>query len=174
MTNMNNHRKRKQRAANPAWPFRSHNSSPIEWWRLLPRENFRDAEKLVLNVSLERVTILHANPKLKSALAGSTEAALSAALAVLPFDEITLEIDLIMSSVLRCALNGSPAAALVLESVLDSTRLRHDYAAELSESWCADPAWGTSFPPALPSVEETALSEAVYEYFSTKDGRASA
>lgn len=172
MTVDNKHHKR-PRVRKDAWPFKSQNSSPLAWWRLLPRKHFRDAERLVLDVSLERVAVLHAKPQLRAALGGSTEATLRAALSELPIREISLNVDLIMSTVLRSALNGSPAAMLVLESVLGDTDLGHHHAAELSESWRIEYARSFRSVPALPNVEETALSEAVYEYLKTETGRAS-
>ena len=68
-------------------------------------------------------------------LRGEVAAAVAVALALMPIAEVTLEVDLAMTAVLRGALAGDGPAALVLAHVLGHADIGHPFAAELSASW---------------------------------------
>ena len=59
------------------------------------------------------------------------------AYSLMPIGEATLEADLAMTAVLRGALDGDAAAALVLSHVIGSAELHYPFAMELSASWLA-------------------------------------
>jgi hypothetical protein len=54
---------------------------------------------------------------------------------MMPIGEMTLEVDLAMTAVLRGALAGDGPAALVLAHALGHTEIGHPFATELSASW---------------------------------------
>lgn len=66
-----------------------------------------------------------------------TTAAITTALALMPIEETTLEVDLAMTTVVRGALDGDAVAALVLSHVMGHAALDHPFATELSPSWLA-------------------------------------
>lgn len=121
--------------ANRPWPLSSQDAPPLAWWRTLPSDKFRDAEKLLLLVTLERIAVLRGTGELYAAQRGDAAAAIAAALSVMPIQDFTLEVDITMTALLRCAVEGDSAAALVLANVLGRTDL--DLATELSASWFA-------------------------------------
>ncbi|OSI65601.1 hypothetical protein BSZ21_21020 [Bradyrhizobium canariense] len=121
--------------ANRPWPFSSQDTPPLAWWRTLPSDKLRDAEKLLLLVTLERIEVLRGPAELHAAQRGDAAAAIAAALSVTPIQDFTLEVDIRMTALLRCAAEGDSAAALVLANLLGRTDL--DLATELSASWFA-------------------------------------
>jgi hypothetical protein len=121
--------------ANRPWPLKSEDAPPLQWWRTLPSDKLRDAEKLLLLVTLERIEVLRGTAELRAAQSGDAAAAIAAALSVTPIQDFTLDVDITMTALLRCAADGDSAAALVLANVLGRTSL--DRATELSASWFA-------------------------------------
>ncbi len=119
--------------ANRLWPLSSQDTPPLAWWRTLPSDKFRDAEKLLLLVTLERIAVLRGTSELGAAQRGDAAAAIAAALSVMPVQDFTLKVDITMTALLRCAVEGDNAAALVLANVLSRTGL--NLATELSASW---------------------------------------
>jgi hypothetical protein len=128
-------RNRASSLANRPWPLSSEDAPAIAWWRTLPCDKLRDAEKLLVLVTLERVEVLRGAAELRAAQKGDAAAAIAAALAVMPIQDFTLDVDITMTALLRCAVEGDSAAALVLANVLGRADL--DRATELSASWFA-------------------------------------
>lgn len=172
MTNPKMHNN-KRHMSNRHWPFRSQSTSPLAWWRTLPSDKFRDAEKYVLGVTLDRVDVLRPNAKLSAALRGNAAAAIAAAYSYLPIEDLTLEADMAMSTVLRWAIDGNPACTLVLATVLKRTDVGHSFGAELSASWFFKHTINPN-RDMRPSVDEAALVEAVHEHYVMIDERGSA
>ncbi|MDE5462211.1 hypothetical protein [Bradyrhizobium sp. CSS354] len=145
--------------------FSSLDTSPIAWWRTLPSDKLRDAEKLLLVVTLERIALLRGPAELQAAQKGDAAAAIATALSVMPIRKFTLEVDITMTALLRCAAEGDSAAALVLANVLSRTDL--DHATELSASWFVQhidrSPHRRSFSP-----EETASLTALRERYDDK------
>ncbi|MDO9297973.1 hypothetical protein [Bradyrhizobium sp.] len=109
--------------------------SPLAWWRTLPEEAFRDAERLLLLATLEQIEMAHGGDDFAAALKGDAAAAIGVAFTLMPIEEMTLKVDIAMTALLRCALERNAAAALVLAQVLGLTDLGHSYAVELAASW---------------------------------------
>jgi hypothetical protein len=126
------------RLSTSAWPFNPQDTSPLAWWRMLPSDLFRDAEHLLLIASLESIRVLGGEEELAGALRGDAAAAVGQALALLPIQEVTLRVDIVMTALLRCALSGDAATALVLANLLHRIELDHPLATDLSASWYAD------------------------------------
>jgi hypothetical protein len=125
------------RPATRAWPFNPEDTSPLAWWRTLPSDLLRDAETLLAYATLGKIEVLSGSRTFAAALRGDTTAAITTALALMPIEETTLEVDLAMTAVLRGALDGDAMAALVLSHVIGRAELDHPFATELSASWLA-------------------------------------
>ena len=123
------------RAFDRAWPFNPDDTSPLAWWRTLPSDRLRDAEALLVNTTLDRIGVMRGGDAFTAALRGEVAAAVAMALALMPVGEVTLEVDLAMTAVLRGALAGDGPAALVLAHVLGHAEVAHPFATELSASW---------------------------------------
>jgi hypothetical protein len=109
----------------------------LAWWRTLPFDLLRDAEKLLLQATLERIEVLHGANAFRPALRGDAAAAIAVAFVLMPVEDFTLEVDIAMTALLRCAVEGDSAAALVLANIVSRTGFDHSHATELSASWYA-------------------------------------
>ncbi|MEH2562404.1 hypothetical protein [Bradyrhizobium sp. AZCC 2289] len=117
------------------WPFKAENVSPLQWWRTLPSDAFRDAEQILLLTTVERIGVLHGGDDLAAALAGDAAAAIGVAFSLMPIETATLTVDIAMTALCRCALARNAAAALVMAQVIGLTDLNHGLATELAASW---------------------------------------
>ena len=84
-----------------AWPFTAEDAPPLAWWRMLPSGLFRDAEHLLVRTTLDRLTIMKENRKWSEALRGDAAAAVRIAIAAMPIEETTPEVDIAMTAALR-------------------------------------------------------------------------
>lgn len=165
VTTMKTQPKKTIALADRPWPLRSQDATPLAWWRWLPSHKLRDAEALLIDATLARIVVLRTDRDLRAALRGDAAAAIAAAFTLLPIEELTLEADIAMTALLRCALNGNPASALALSNILGRTGLTHPFATELAASWHAkNSPYRIRF-----SVEEAALTEAIHEYFAAAE-----
>jgi hypothetical protein len=110
-------------------------TSPLCWWRMLPAEAFRPDDYLDIGFALEEIGMVLGGTGIEPALYGDADAAISFVLEVLPITEVTLKVDIIMTPVLRCALNGDLRAALVLAHIVERAGLDPAAAADLCASW---------------------------------------
>jgi hypothetical protein len=145
-----------------SWPFNAEDTSPLAWWRTLPSDALRDAEHLLLPATLEGITVLHGGDKFTAALRGDAVAAIGVAFSLMPIEAMTLQVDIAMTALLRCALERNAAAALVLAQVLGLTDLGHSLATELAASWFARGLRHSADPRKF-SQAETALLAAFRE-----------
>ncbi len=122
-------------AADRAWPFNPDDTSPLAWWRTLPPDRLGEAETLLVNATLDSIGVMRGGDIFTAALRGEVAAAIAVALAMMPIEEVTLEVDLAMTAVLRGALAGNGPAALLLAHVLAHADIGHPFATELSASW---------------------------------------
>ncbi|MBI1201935.1 MAG: hypothetical protein GC182_05435 [Rhodopseudomonas sp.] len=118
------------------WPFNVDDVTTLEWWRTMPADHLSDVERRHLGATLEKICILKDHRWL-SALGGDAAASIAIAIGAMPTDQVTLEVDLAMSALALCALDGSAGAALVLAHVLRRTPLDHPFGTDLSASWLA-------------------------------------
>ena len=119
------------------WPFKAEDISPLAWWRTLPSDAFGDAERLFLPATLDQIDVLHGGDDFAAALKGEPAAAIGVAFSLMPITQVTLQADIALTALLRCAVERNAAAALVLAQVLGLTDLGHPYAIELAKSWLA-------------------------------------
>jgi hypothetical protein len=124
-----------ERPAECPWPLEAAYASPLAWWRTLPSDAFRDAERLLLLATLDQISLLDGGDDFTAALQGDAAAAIEVAFSLMPIEEVTLKADIAMTALLRCALERNAAAALVLAQVLGLTELGHPFATELAASW---------------------------------------
>ena len=119
------------------WPFKADGTSPLAWWRTLPPDAFGDAERLLLQATLDQIDVLHGGDDFAAALKGNPAAAIGVAFSLMPVEEMTLKVDIAMTTLLQCVLERNAATALVLAQILGLTDLGHPFATELATSWLA-------------------------------------
>ncbi|MCK1782766.1 MULTISPECIES: hypothetical protein [unclassified Bradyrhizobium] len=117
------------------WPFKADDTTPLAWWRTLPSDAFGNAERLILLATLESIDVLHSGDDCAAAMKGDPAAAIGFAFSLMPINDMTLQVDIAMTALLRCALERNAAAALVLAQVTGLTDLGHPYAIEIAASW---------------------------------------
>jgi hypothetical protein len=117
------------------WPHEPDQTSPLAWWRRLPPDSFRAAERSLLLATLGNVRVLHGGDDLAAVLRGDAAAAIGAALSLMPITEITLPVDVTMTSLLNTALRCDARSALVMSQIIGLTDLDHELATELAASW---------------------------------------
>ncbi|ACF00044.1 hypothetical protein Rpal_1508 [Rhodopseudomonas palustris TIE-1] len=111
---------------------------PYTWWRVYTAEQNVPLAS-VIAAALDRLSAT--DPDLRAALHG--DAILAVKLAInqqgrtTPFEILT---DMVMTALMRCALNGSVAAAVVLANIIRSCRFDHQRGVRLAASWFAFPA----------------------------------
>lgn len=124
------------RQAQSPWPFNLGDVTPLEWWRTMPADHLGDMQHLHLSATLEKIWVMKDRQWL-SALRGDAAASIAIAIGAMPIEQVTLEVDLAMSALALCALEGSAGAALVLAHILKRTELDHPFGKDLSASWLA-------------------------------------
>lgn len=125
--------------AAPIWPFSAKDSTPLTWWRRLPAHVLRDRERAQISETLRYVDVLRSDAEFRAALNGDADAAIATALSMMPINSIDFHTDIAMTALLRCALAGQAAAALVLAQIVGLTDVGHALSRELSVSWLG---WG--------------------------------
>ena len=119
-----------------AWPIRLDDVTPLEWWRTMPANHLGEGQQRVLGEILDKVSLVKSGQWL-SAMRGDAAASIAVVIEAMPVNRITLEVDLIMTALMVCALGGNPGAVLVLAHILHRAPLDHPFAQELSISWLA-------------------------------------
>jgi hypothetical protein len=117
------------------WPYCADDGPPLAWWRMLPAHLYRDAERLDVRETLERLAVIDGGEDFTAALQGDPAAAIAVALSFMPIREVSFKVDIAMTVLLRCALNDAPAAALVLSHVLGRAEWEGTLATDLATSW---------------------------------------
>jgi hypothetical protein len=126
-----------KRSPDQRWPLRAEDTSPLQWWRTLSSDEFRDAEQLLLRATLQRIRVLRGNDQLTAALGGDPAAAIDVAFTLMPIETFTLKVDIAMTALARCAIDRSAAAALVMAQIIGLTEFDHGLAMGLAASWYA-------------------------------------
>jgi hypothetical protein len=118
-----------------SWPFKARDTAPLAWWRTLPPDVFRDAERLLLLATLDGICVLNGGAGFAAAISGDATAAIGVGFSKMPITERTLTADIAMTALLRCALERNATAALVLAQIIGLTELEHTFGAALAASW---------------------------------------
>jgi hypothetical protein len=119
-----------------SWPINLDDVTPLEWWRTMPANHLGETPQLVLRGTLSKISLMQGRQWL-AAIRGDAAASIAAAIEAMPIDQISLEVDLMMTALMVCALDGNAGAALVLAHILHRVPLEHPFAQELSLSWLA-------------------------------------
>jgi hypothetical protein len=120
--------------AQKLWPFHLSDVTPLAWWRTMPADHLGDVELIQLRAMMGKISVMKDHQWL-SALRGDAPASIAIAIAAMPIDRVTLEVDLAMSALALCALECSAGAALVLSHILRRTPLDHPFGRDLAASW---------------------------------------
>jgi hypothetical protein len=109
---------------------------PTAAWRTLRAEHFGAEDRASLRRALAN-TVLFGKDKSKwsEALAGNVPAAVSVAVSFIPVDEITVQLDLAMTVLTLFAIDGDPAAAIVLSNILRHMPGAHAHHRQIAASW---------------------------------------
>ena len=112
-----------------------HSVPPLHWWRRLPAPAFTAAHVAVLRKAIAGIIIAD-EPNWPAAEKGDAVAAVGVALRAIKSREWPSPGgDLVMSALLRCAIVGSPTAALVLEFALGRMANNDPACAAVAASW---------------------------------------
>ena len=141
-----------------SWPFKARDTAPLAWWRTLPPDVFRDAERLLLLATLDGICVLNGGAGFAAAISGDATAAIGVAFSKMPITEITLTADIAMTALLRCALEHNAAAALVLAQIIGLTELEHAFSIALAESWYTHALHHSADPRKLGQAEAVLLA----------------
>jgi hypothetical protein len=109
--------------------------SPLSLWRMLPADLLGAADLLELCSALDEIATMPEGSGLEPALDGDPDAAIAFVLSAMPIRKIDLQVEIAMTAVLRCALDGDLRAALVLAHVIDRADLDPRHTADLCASW---------------------------------------
>jgi len=90
---------------------------PLSLWRTL-RANEFEASDLAAIEGLLANTVLLGQPKWRGAAAGDVPSAVAVAVSFMPVDNITVQVDIAMTALIRCAAEGDFAAAIVAANIL--------------------------------------------------------
>ena len=108
---------------------------PLHWWRCLPATAFEIAHVAVLKRAISGIGLIR-EPLWPAAANGDAAAAVGVALrAITRHRKPTPTLDLIMSALLRCALEGSSAAGVTLWYALDRLTAAEPAYAPVAASW---------------------------------------
>jgi hypothetical protein len=151
-----------KRPPDQPWPLKAEDTPPLQWWRTLPPDAFRDAEQLLLLATLEQIRVLRGSDDLTAALGGDPAAAIDMAFSLMPIETFTLEVDIAMTALARCAIERNAAAALVIAQIIGLTKFDHGLAIDLAASWYAH-GRRYSTDPGKFSEAETVLLAAILE-----------
>jgi hypothetical protein len=110
--------------------------TPLEWWRTMPANHLGEGPQCVLREMLDKVSLVKRRQWL-SAMRGDAATSIAVAIEAMPINRITLEVDLMMTALMVCALDGNSGAVLVLAHILHRAPLDHPFGQELSISWLA-------------------------------------
>jgi hypothetical protein len=90
---------------------------PLSLWRTLRADEF-EANELAAIKGLLANTVLLGQPKWRGAVAGDVPSAVAVAVSFMPVDTITVQVDIAMTALIRCAAEGDFAAAIVAANIL--------------------------------------------------------
>jgi hypothetical protein len=103
-------------------------------WRTLRALDFSFHDLTSMRALLAKTTLL-GQPKWAAAVAGDGPAAVAVAISFIPAGQITPSLDLAMTALIACAIEGDPGAAIVASNILrhlpDATPCHH----QIATSW---------------------------------------
>jgi hypothetical protein len=137
-------------------------------WRTLRALDFSFHDLTSMRALLAKTTLL-GQPKWAAAVAGDGPAAVAVAISFIPAEEITMSMDLAMTALIACAIEGDPGAAIVASNILrhlpDATPRHHQIAA----SWFVSNLATCAFRKAGGAVTEAAPHTKAVEGIETSE-----
>jgi hypothetical protein len=119
--------------------YAGHLVPPLHWWRRLPAPAFTAAHVVVIRRAVAGIFII-GEPGWPAAAKGDPAAAIGVVLRQIKrHRRPSPGVDLVMSALLRCAIEGNNSAALVLSYVLDRIAGADPACTHLAASWQARP-----------------------------------
>ena len=113
---------------------------PLYWWRRLPATDFGPAHIAVIKKAISGIGLV-GEPHWPAAADGDPAAAIGVALRAIERHRTpTPGIDLVMSALLRCAIEGSAAASFVLANALSGFAAGDPACAAVAASWRSNAA----------------------------------
>jgi hypothetical protein len=94
-----------------------HQDNPLSSWRTLRALDFSFHDLTSMRALLAKTTLL-GQPKWAAAVAGDGPAAVAVAISFIPAGQITPSLDLAMTALIACAIEGDPGAAIVASNIL--------------------------------------------------------
>jgi len=104
-------------AARRAGTRRAPARNPLTAWRTVRAGKFTSEDLVAIKEMLSKTALL-GDPRWDEAVAGDVPSAVAVAVSFLPIDVITLQVDLALTALVRFAIEGDPAAAIVLSNIL--------------------------------------------------------
>ena len=112
-----------------------HSVPPLQWWRRLPAHAFTGMHVTTIQRAVTGISIIN-EPCWPAAAKGNPVAAVGVALrAIKRCRTPSPGFDLVMSALLRCSIEGSSTAALVLEYALGRIAAKDPVCAAVAASW---------------------------------------
>jgi hypothetical protein len=111
-----------------------HLDNQLSSWRTLRALDYSFHDLTSMRALLAKTTLL-GQPKWAAAVGGDGPAAVAVAISFIPAEQITLSMDLAMTALIACAIEGDPGAAIVASNILrhlpDATPRHH----QIATSW---------------------------------------
>ena len=107
---------------------------PLTLWRTLDAQQFSSRDVKSLRALLAKTSLL-GQPKWAAAVNGDAPAAVAVAVSFIPADELTLPLDLAMTALIACAVEGDPGAAIVVSNILLNLRSASPRHQQIAASW---------------------------------------
>lgn len=107
---------------------------PLSLWRTLRAAQFEAADLTAIRVLLAKLALL-GRSKWRDAVAGDAPAAIAVALSFLPIDNVTRQVDVAMTALVRCAIEGDLAAAIVIANILRNLPGSTPLHRQIATSW---------------------------------------
>jgi hypothetical protein len=107
---------------------------PLSLWRTLRADEF-EATDLAAIRGLLANTVLLGQPKWRGAVAGDVPSAVAVAVSFMPVNKITVQVDIAMTALIRCAAEGDFAAAIVAANILRNLPAAMRLHRRIATSW---------------------------------------
>jgi hypothetical protein len=107
---------------------------PLSLWRTLRADEF-EASDLAAIRGLLANTVLLGQPKWRGAVAGDVPSAVAVAVSFMPVNKITVQVDIAMTALIRCAAEGDFAAAIVAANILRNLPAAMRLHRRIATSW---------------------------------------
>jgi hypothetical protein len=127
---------------------------PLSSWRTLRALQFSSHDVTSMRAVLAK-TSLFGQPKWAAAASGDATAAVAVAVSFIPVDEITPSLDLAMTALITCAIEGDPGAATVASNMLRHLPGVSPHHRQIATSWFV-----SNLAACVPSKRNAVMTEA--------------